>query len=197
MVENIANKFERTMKKGFVNIFVLMALKKEPTHGYQIKKLIEERSFGYWTPTDSTMYTILKDLKDKDLIRLKANQDPNDIRKIYELTEKGMEILDLMLKKEQEMRQSMKSIISLITDTPNDDPNDPFNKSIEEFFLNGPPKMPFMKNSLKGGPFMQRINHLLMTGSLEHLKDIREFVNHFLDRINVKISELESDTESN
>jgi DNA-binding PadR family transcriptional regulator len=175
-----------------------MVLKKEPTHGYQIKKLIEERSFGFWTPTDSTMYTILKNLKDKDLIRLSVNQDSNDTRKIYELTKKGLEILDLMLKKEEEMRESMKSIIKLISDdkTPDDDLEDPLNRSMEDFITKGPPRIALMKRSFKQGPFMHWKNNLLENDSLEYLKGIRGFINHFLEQIDERILELESDTKS-
>ena len=93
MAENIANNFEKTMKKGFVNIFVLLVLNKEPTHGYQIKKLIEERTFKFWKPKDSTMYTILNTLREKGLIRQSDNQDSDDSRKVYELTDKGKETL--------------------------------------------------------------------------------------------------------
>ncbi len=92
------------MKKGFVNIFALLVLNKEPTHGYQIKKLIEQRTLGVWSPTDSTMYTILKDLRDKDLIKQQKTQDPDDSKKVYELTVKVKETLGLMLHKEREIR---------------------------------------------------------------------------------------------
>ena len=198
MVENIANKFERTMKKGFVNIFVLMALKREPTHGYQIKKLIEERTLGFWTPTDSTMYTILKDLKDKSLIRLSANQDPNESKKIYELTEKGKETLDLMIQKEAEMRESMRSIISLISDEEDDN----FPK-LDDILQNRHQKMPFMSGPMKGFRFPQMIKNfpisdLVNNFSENELKSMKDSINHILEVIDNKIQELElkSDTES-
>jgi DNA-binding PadR family transcriptional regulator len=198
VVENIANKFERTMKKGFVNIFVLMVLKSEPTHGYQIKKLIEERTLGFWTPTDSTMYTILKALKDKNLIRLSANQDPNESKKIYELTEKGMETLDLMIQKEAEMRESMRSIISLISDDEDDEI-----PKLDDILQNGTQKMPFMRASMRGFRFPQMIKNfpigdLVNKFSENELKSMRDSIIHILEVIDNKIQELESksDTES-
>ncbi|MFX0076847.1 MAG: PadR family transcriptional regulator [Candidatus Hermodarchaeota archaeon] len=196
MVENIANKFERTMKKGFVNIFVLMVLKSEPTHGYQIKKLIEQRTMGFWAPTDSTMYTILKDLKDKNLIKLSANQDPQESKKIYELTEKGMEILDLMIQKEAEMRESMRSIISLVTDEEDND----FPK-LDEFLQNSPPKMPFMKGPMGGIRLPQMIKNfpigdIVDKFSKNELKSMRESIIHFLEVIDNKIRELESESDT-
>ena len=46
MVEEISDKFERAMKKGFISTLVLLVLENKPTHGYQIIKEIEERTLG-------------------------------------------------------------------------------------------------------------------------------------------------------
>ena len=112
MVENIAGKFEKAMKKGFISTLTLMVLENEPMHGRQIKKAIEERTFGCWEPTDSTIYTILKDLREKNLIR--SIQTPNTDEKTitYEITDDGKNTLEIMIKKEQEIRESMRSFIS-------------------------------------------------------------------------------------
>ena len=109
MVEEIAEKFEKAMKKGFISTLTLMVLDREPMHGRQIKKAIEERTFGGWTPTDSTIYTILKDLREKRLIQ-QQNEDEKVI--IYELTNDGKNTLEIMMKKEQEIRESIRSIIT-------------------------------------------------------------------------------------
>ncbi len=112
MVENIAGKFEKAMKKGFVSTLTLMVLEKEPMHGRQIKKAIEERTFGCWEPTDSTIYTILKDLREKNLIRSIQKPDTDEKTITYELTDDGKNTLEIMVKKEREMRESMRSIIT-------------------------------------------------------------------------------------
>ncbi|MFX1497085.1 MAG: PadR family transcriptional regulator [Promethearchaeota archaeon] len=111
MVEEIAEKFEKAMKKGFISTLTLLVLEKEPMHGRQIKNAIEERTFGAWEPTDSTMYTILKNLREKNLIKpLKQEEDEKII--LYEITEAGKKTLDIMIKKEQEIRESLRSIIA-------------------------------------------------------------------------------------
>ena len=109
MVEEIAEKFEKAMKKGFISTLILLVLEREPMHGRQIKSAIEERTFGVWTPTDSTMYTILKDLREKGLIH-QQNMDEKVI--VYEITDNGKNTLELMMKKEQEIRESIRSIIT-------------------------------------------------------------------------------------
>lgn len=205
MVENIADKFEKTMKKGFVNVFVLLVLNKEPTHGYQIKKLIEERTFGVWSPTDSTMYTILKDLRDKELIRQRNPQDPDESKKVYELTQKGKTMLDLMLQREREMRESLRAIIFSTTDT-----DDAFmEEGIQNFILRGPkfpgPPMhgPHMKGPFMGqfkGDFMERIKDMPKDEQLKVMNFQKQFVSkqimHLTQRledIDKVISKLESD----
>jgi DNA-binding PadR family transcriptional regulator len=112
LVEVIAEKFEKAMKKGFISTLVLMVLENESMHGRQIKKAIEERTFGGWEPTDSTIYTILKDLREKNLIRSIQTPDTDEKTITYEITEDGKNTLEIMIKKEQEIRESMRSILT-------------------------------------------------------------------------------------
>ncbi|MFX1323431.1 MAG: PadR family transcriptional regulator [Promethearchaeota archaeon] len=196
MVENIANNFERTMKKGFINIFVLLVLNKEPTHGYQIKKLIEQRTLGVWMPTDSTMYTVLKDLRDKDLIQQKETQDPDDSKKVYELTKKGKETLDLLLQREREIRESMRTILFTTSDVGTEF----LEESLQDFILKGPP----MKESFMGSfkdDFMGRLQDKPKSEQIKILSLQKQFINKMIEYstqrlkdIDQKISELESDT---
>ena len=208
MVENIANNFEKTMKKGFVNIFVLLVLNKEPTHGYQIKKLIEERTFEFWKPTDSTMYTILNTLREKGLIRQSDNQDSDDSRKVYELTAKGKETLDIMMQRERDMGESMRSIIFLTSETDDDFLQD----SLQDFILQGPKSnfssmhgmpmkgdfmRPFNENFMdlfKQKPIEER-RKLLNIGKKFMTERIRD-LSQILKNIDKNISDLESETKS-
>lgn len=112
MIKEITNQFEKAMKKGFISTLCLIVLNKEPMHGRQIKKVIEERTLKAWDPSDSTIYTILKNLKDKNLIKESEHNDENEKTIIYEITDKGKNALEIMLKKEQEIRESMRSLIS-------------------------------------------------------------------------------------
>ena len=208
MVEKITDKFEKAMKKGFVNLFVLLVLDKEPSHGYQLKKLIVKRTGGFWAPSDSTMYTILKDLRDKNLIEAREPHDPDDSRKIYELTEKGKKALITMREKEIEMRESMKSILFASTDISDKF----FDRTIQDFILStnsfeksfdspghpgplGPPMGAFGF----GEKFIDRMADLTIEEQLDHLNRRRPFIKNQIERltqilknIDNQISELES-----
>ena len=197
------------MKKGFVNLFVLLVLNEQPTHGYQIKKLIEERTFGGWSPTDSTMYTILKDLHDKNLIEVSTDQDPDDSKKTYELTDKGKKMLNVMKEKEQAMRESLNAILFIT----NEENNEFLDKSVYDLILRGPSQefSDFNKEgSIKGHEFHTPIMGMQFDFLFERLKDktpekqveiltfrkqfITQQINRLtqhLNKIEEKISELE------
>jgi DNA-binding PadR family transcriptional regulator len=205
MAEKIANKLEKTMKKGFVNIFVLLVLNKEPTHGYQIKKLIEERTSGFWSPSDSTMYTILNKLRDKGLIKLSDFQDPEDTRKVYTLTKKGKDTLELMIQREREMRESLRSILLSTTEIDEDF----FQESLLDIILRGPKiKNSSMHPSPINGPFLGPFRAEFLSSlkekpkeeQLRLLKTGRNFIedriqnlHKILENIDKSISDLESE----
>jgi len=186
------------MKKGFVNIFTLILLGDEPIHGYQIKKLIEERTLGVWSPSDSTMYTILKDLREKDLIKPLETQDPEDPRIIYELTKKGRDTLDLMLQKQKEMRESMTNILSSsgIKDFFEGDIKDLFPEDTSKIKGINPP-FPFMGDFQNN--FFGDLKNKTVSEQLKMLKFQKGFITQRLENltqrlkvIDKKILELES-----
>lgn len=112
MIDAITDKFEKAMKKGFISTLILAILDEEPSHGYQIIKKIQNRSFEFWEPNVSTVYTILKSLKIKRLIKLVQEQEMEGSKKIYELTNMGRKALKIMRKKEIRMRESMHQLMS-------------------------------------------------------------------------------------
>jgi len=173
LVERIAGKFGKAMKKGFISTLVLMVLEKETMHGRQIKKAIEERTFGGWEPTDSTIYTILKDLREKNLIRSIQMPDTDEKTINYEITEDGKNTLEIMIKKEQEMRESMRSIITS-TFGIKDELN---SKELNEFFD-------------QGSPFT-RAAHKPEIETLQILEFQRTFIKKRIEILNKKLQKIE------
>ena len=176
MVEVIAEKFEKAMKKGFISTLTLMVLEKEPMHGRQIKKAIEERTFGCWEPTDSTIYTILKDLREKNLIRSIQTPDTDEKTITYEITEDGKNTLEIMIKKEQEIRESMRSILTSTFGIKDE---------LSSSELKELPSFTKMMNK----PEMETLQVLEFQRTF--LKKRVEILNHKLQKIEDKISKLE------
>ncbi|MFO8018080.1 MAG: PadR family transcriptional regulator [Promethearchaeia archaeon] len=111
MVEDIVNKFNRGMKRGFISMHTLLLLEKAPSHGYKIIQDIEEHSMGIWSPAVSTIYTVLKNLKEKELIELTETKQDERGKKIYDITPKGEETLKILLKKRKKLSEAIKSMV--------------------------------------------------------------------------------------
>ncbi|NVM18368.1 MAG: PadR family transcriptional regulator [Candidatus Lokiarchaeota archaeon] len=173
MVEIIAGKFEKAMKKGFISTLALMVLENEPMHGRQIKKAIEDRTFGGWEPTDSTIYTILKDLREKNLIV--PIHIPGTDEKIitYEITDDGKNTLEIMMKKEQEIRESMRSIITSTFGIKDELSSTELNEFFEQ-----------------GSPFA-KIVHKPENETLQVLEFQRTFLKKRIEVLNQKLQKIE------
>jgi len=109
-IEEIVDSFDYAMKKGFISGLILLVLEQEPCHGYLIKEKINDLTIGVWNPTVSTLYPLLKALKQKRLIKCVENDESGRHRKVYSITSKGKETLKMLLQKTQVMVDSMKSI---------------------------------------------------------------------------------------
>jgi DNA-binding PadR family transcriptional regulator len=173
LVENIAGKFEKAMKKGFISTLALMVLENEPMHGRQIKKAIEDRTFGGWEPTDSTIYTILKDLREKNLIVPIQIPSTDEKTITYEITEDGKNTLEIMMKKEQEIRESMRSIITSTFGIKDELSGAEFNEYFDQ-----------------GSPFA-KMAHKPENDTLQVLEFQRTFIKKRIEVLNQKLQKIE------
>ncbi len=76
--------------RGDVRAAMLLLLNEEPLHGYQIIRLIDERSGGLWRPSAGSVYPALQLLEDEGFVV--ANQDEG--RRVFRLTESGQAYID-------------------------------------------------------------------------------------------------------
>ncbi|OAS86850.1 MULTISPECIES: PadR family transcriptional regulator [Metabacillus] len=95
--EKIKTKFSK--RRGLIQLAILQLLKEEPRHGYQVMKLLEERSDGLYTPSAGTIYPALQDLLDKDLISVDEQAD----KKVYTLNNVGVEFLSDIIHDEDDV----------------------------------------------------------------------------------------------
>ena len=167
------------MKKGFVSTLVLMVLENEPMHGRQIKKAIETRTLAGWEPTDSTIYTILKDLREKNLIKPIQKPETDDKTITYKITDDGKNTLEIMMKKEQELRESMRSIITSTFGIKDELSSDEMN----EFLKHGSPFSKMVHNSESETIHFLEVQRTFLQKRVEVL-------NHQLQKIENKISKL-------
>ena len=73
--------------------YILFCLQK-PNHGYGIVQMVESMTDGAIRLAPGTMYGSLSKMEKDDVIKFVKEEDK---RKIYEITELGLEILDIEL----------------------------------------------------------------------------------------------------
>ncbi|HEY6120339.1 MAG TPA: PadR family transcriptional regulator [Pyrinomonadaceae bacterium] len=85
---------DREVKRGSTEMLILALVEERPRHGYEIAKLIEERSDGVLQFHVASLYPLLYRLEKKGLIKgrwvEKAGQRR---RRFYKLTATGLKVL--------------------------------------------------------------------------------------------------------
>src|ERR1700691_4819132 len=86
--------FNRDLHKGSAELLVLTSLETRPRHGYDIGKLIEERSHGQIRFRIGSLYPILFRLEDRGLIAGRWLEKSGERRRrCYRLTPMGRNFL--------------------------------------------------------------------------------------------------------
>jgi PadR family transcriptional regulator, regulatory protein PadR len=89
-----AKLFERELKKGSTELLILSLIEHRPRHGYEISKLIEQRSEGLLKFNVASFYPLLYRLEKRGFITgrwvEKAGQRR---RRYYQLTAEGKKVL--------------------------------------------------------------------------------------------------------
>ena len=84
----------REAKKGTAELVVLSLLEHEPRHGYELAKLIEDRSAGALTFNFASLYATLYKLEDRGWIQGRwVEKSGQRRRRYYKLTAEGREVL--------------------------------------------------------------------------------------------------------
>lgn len=75
----------RRMRRGAIRTAILLALREEPAHGYEVMRRLEEMSGGLWRPSPGSVYPHLQMLEDEGLLR----SSEVDGSRTYTLTDAG------------------------------------------------------------------------------------------------------------
>ena len=86
--------FSPEMKKGSVELMVLSLIEDEPRHGYQIGRLIEERSGGELQFHVTSLYPVLYRMEERGWIQGRWVEREGERRRCYyRLTAEGAKVL--------------------------------------------------------------------------------------------------------
>ena len=86
--------FERELKKGSAELLILSLVKTRQRHGYEISKLIEERSGGTLKFNVASLYPLLYRLEKRGWIHGRwVEKEGHRRRRFYRLTPQGHKVL--------------------------------------------------------------------------------------------------------
>jgi transcriptional regulator len=93
-VPHITAIFDRELKKGSAELLILSILEARPRHGYDIGKLIEQRSDGVLVFRVASLYPLLARLEKRGWIHGRWVEKPGQRRRrYYRLTPSGARVL--------------------------------------------------------------------------------------------------------
>jgi len=85
---------EEKIELSHVAFVVLGLVSEHPCHGKDINKRIKERGMRAWTAIgESSVYGVLKNLKEKELVASWSEEENNRLVKIYKITYQGTKLL--------------------------------------------------------------------------------------------------------
>ena len=89
---------------------ILYYLNIKPTHGYEIQQYISMSGMEQWTKiqSGSIYYALTKLEKEKNIAVIREEHTGARVRKIYEITDLGTEVLQLELKRIERLYKTAK-----------------------------------------------------------------------------------------
>ena len=82
-----------TIKMSLSKLFILRVLCDRPMHGYDIARTVEQTTNGCCSPSEGTIYPVLRDFEENGLVTQEAEVVSGRERKVYTLTDKGRDAL--------------------------------------------------------------------------------------------------------
>jgi DNA-binding PadR family transcriptional regulator len=108
LTEAIKKEIVQRVTRNLLDIQILRLLNTEPMWGYKIKKEVETK-FGVKL-RHGALYPLLNTMEQKGLLKSKKQQQGGRTRKVYAMTEKGREYIEIYdsILKEQIQKQDIK-----------------------------------------------------------------------------------------
>ena len=94
MTNVLGRMLDRELKKGSAELLILSLLEARPRHGYEISKLIEDRSQGRLRFHIASLYPLLYRLEERGWLEGRWVEKPGTRRRrFYRLTREGRKVL--------------------------------------------------------------------------------------------------------
>jgi len=106
-------------ERGFLALYILHALQREPKSGYDLLKEIEEKTNGAWVPSKGTLYPVLTHLEKEGLITV-METGPRS-KSIWQTTDKGKDVLRQVRNHRHQQREKFLLLRDLHTEVFGED----------------------------------------------------------------------------
>jgi DNA-binding PadR family transcriptional regulator len=95
---------DRMFHRGDFKYLILDLLKSKPRHGYEIIRELEDKFYGFYTPSPGSVYPTLQYLEEAGLV----TSSVQDGKKVYTITEEGLKLLADQGRTVDDMHSQMK-----------------------------------------------------------------------------------------
>lgn len=79
------------IKMSLSKFFILCVLHQRPMHGYELARAVERTTEGCCSPTEGTIYPVLREFEDGGYVTAESEVVAGRQRKVYSLTARGRE----------------------------------------------------------------------------------------------------------
>src|SRR5687767_1746646 len=118
-MKHISRMLDRELKKGSAELLILALVEARARHGYEISKLIEQRSQGRVKFKVASLYPLLYRLEERGWIAGKWIEKPDERRRrFYRLTPEGRRVLAAQRSNWAEFVEAIKRITRRIMPDP-------------------------------------------------------------------------------
>ena len=95
-------------------MYTLHSIKKQPKTGYDLIAEIKEKTEGAWIPSKGTIYPLLHQMQEENLITIKTVGERS--KHIFMITDEGREILSNVKKQGKQMQENFLKFNKLIAE---------------------------------------------------------------------------------
>jgi len=117
-VKEMSNEREHPLQvcyaaRAFIETLILWIIHRRPTYGYQVRKEIEQITTGNYNPKPGSIYTILRRMEKKGLLRSVWEEGKDERkRRIYYVTSQGESLLRERIKMIKKRIDILRQLIS-------------------------------------------------------------------------------------
>ncbi len=106
--------WNNTIKMSLSKFFMLCVLHQRPMHGYDVAKEVEDKTAGCCTPTEGTIYPVLKQFETGGYVTCASEIVSGRERKVYSITDKGRKAFQVALNEWMNMSRCLTQCETMI-----------------------------------------------------------------------------------